>query len=329
MIARRLLSSLGLLMLLASSTLAQLSASDKQEVLREMEKVITERAFVVGVELDKWPEFIAARQRELDEADSNYGFSRVVNSALREFGISHIRLTRMNRGGREESYAQFQRGGESSRRRNEVKWLDDDTAVIRIPSFSEGYRRTDIEDLFAEAATAKYLLLDLRSNGGGRVDYMRHLLGLLLPDGTPIGTFVSKREAEAYARLKGRADDPVAIANWAETKMRAFTGRVTPFKGKVAVLVNRYSASASEIVASALRENSSSPIVGSRTAGAVLMSTFQRLPHGFSLQYPVSDYVSIKGMRLEGNPLSPDVEVDSEVIRSDDIYETALGAIRG
>ena len=41
---------------------------------------------------------------------------------------------------------------------------------------------------------------------------------------------------------------------------------------------------------------------------AVLASIYSPLPEGFSLQHPVSDYVTEKGIRLEKNPVVPDVE---------------------
>jgi carboxyl-terminal processing protease len=83
---------------------------------------------------------------------------------------------------------------------------------------------------------------------------------------------------------------------------------VKPFTGKIAVLTNRGSASASEITTAALKEQVGAIQVGQRTAGAVLASTYGRLPEGWSLQYPVSDFVTGKGLRLESNPLAPDVE---------------------
>ena len=85
------------------------------------------------------------------------------------------------------------------------------------------------------------------------------------------------------------------------------------------MLINRGSASASEICAAALRECSAAPIIGSKSAGAVLASTYARLALGWELQYPVTDYVTIKGMRLEGNPLQPDHETTSNPDSKEDV----------
>ena len=48
---------------------------------------------------------------------------------------------------------------------------------------------------------------------------------------------------------------------------------------------------------------------GTKSAGAVLVSVFVPLPQGFQIQYPVSDYIAAQGVRLEGHPLVPDLEV--------------------
>lgn len=198
----------------------------------------------------------------------------------------------------------------STVRKETLTWVDDETAVLRVYTFSAGYGRENIETLMKEAAKAKQLVLDLRNNGGGAVSNLNHLLSLLLPDQTPYGVFVSRQVFDKYkAEKPDQPTDLVSIANWSTSK--ATTRKrptVDPFPGRIAVLINRGSGSASEICAAAIKENGGI-LVGTRTAGAVLASTYARLPHGFSLQFPVSDYVTTKGMRLEANPLRPDAEV--------------------
>jgi carboxyl-terminal processing protease len=192
-----------------------------------------------------------------------------------------------------------------------------------------------LESLIAEASKkAKYLIVDLRSNGGGAVNNLNHLLSLLLPEGTPYGTFVTRRIAEDYAKEKAEGPTtPEAMADWAPVSRKAKTRKsaVAPFSGKIAVLINRGSASASEICAAALKECAGSKVVGTSSAGAVLSSVFRRLVEGFSVQYPVSDYVTIKGVRLEANPIKPDVEVtavkkDNE---PDPVIAKAVQIVRG
>lgn len=199
----------------------------------------------------------------------------------------------------------------STVREETLTWLDEETAMLRVYTFSNGYGRENIEKLVAEAATkAKYLVLDLRSNGGGAVNNMNHLLSLLMPNDTVIGTFVNRQIADRYiAANPDGTMDPIAIAKWTDRQSKTRERQsVKPFVGRIAVLTNRGSASASEITTAALREQVGAIQVGARTAGAVLASTYARLPEGWSLQYPVSDFVTGKGMRLESNPLVPTIE---------------------
>lgn len=199
----------------------------------------------------------------------------------------------------------------STVRKETLTWEGDDTAVLRIYTFGAGYDRENLENLIAEASKkAKYLILDLRSNGGGAVNNLNHLLSLLLPEGTAYGVFVTKRVAENYTTANPTgATTPEAMAEWAPAKTKTRKLKTAPFAGKMAVLLNRGSASASEICAAALKENADAKMIGTRSAGAVLSSVFRKLVEGFSIQYPVSDYVTIKGVRLEANPIKPDVEV--------------------
>ncbi|MBX3118209.1 MAG: PDZ domain-containing protein [Fimbriimonadaceae bacterium] len=204
---------------------------------------------------------------------------------------------------------EVQRKTYSTARPETLKWVDGDTAVIRIWTFSNGYDRKNIDELMKEAAKAKNLIVDLRSNGGGAVNNMNHFLSLLMEPETVVGTFVNKTMANDFKeKTGGDPADVVAIAKWSDRQSKTRKGAIDSFKGNLAVLINRGSASASEIVAAALKEQRSAVIVGSRSAGAVLASVFGRLPHGFQMQYPVTDYITAMGTRLEGNPIQPDAE---------------------
>jgi carboxyl-terminal processing protease len=220
----------------------------------------------------------------------------------------------------------------STVRPEELKWADKDTAVLNVYTFDLAYNRDNVEKLMKEASKAKNLILDLRNNGGGAVANMTHLLGLLMPAEAPIGTFVSKRLVKQYEDTHGgKADDVRAIADWSPYKLTPFQNKMQPFKGNIAVLVNGASGSASEITAQALRETLGSPVVGTKSAGAVLVSVIQPIPHGFQLQFPVTDYVSNKGVRLEKNGVTPDVvaETPQEVFpgKADPAWQLAISQI--
>lgn len=406
MMLRRLLPLL-LTALVASASFGQeLTADQKNNVLKSIEETLSTRAFVPGVDFKKWNEFIAKKKEDLDKDTDVNTFARTVNQALRDFGISHCRLqtpratsqrgktTSIGSGfmgtieekglrvrrvmdgspakeaGIEEKDLILKVNGEkptkaeavegekgakfeievekadgstkkmeielkefSTVRKETLTWESDDTVVLRIYTFSAGYDRTNLENLITEASKkAKYLILDLRSNGGGAVNNLNHLLSLLLPDGTTYGTFVSRRLAENYAKEKPEGPmTPEAIAEWAPNKTKTRKLPTAPFAGKIGVLINRGSASASEICAAALRETADAKIIGTQSAGAVLSSVFTKLVEGFSIQIPVSDYITVKGVRLEAHPIKPDVEVTAvrKENEPDPVIAKALETLRG
>jgi carboxyl-terminal processing protease len=196
-----------------------------------------------------------------------------------------------------------------------LTWVNPETAVLKVHTFDMGYSRNLVEEHMKAAKGAKNLILDLRSNGGGMVANLTHLMGHFVPRGTAIGTFVSRSLVDRYVKeTNGSATDLAAIAKWSSQKITAAGPRdVEPFKGNVAVLVNGGSGSASEIAAAALSELRDAPIIGTKSAGAVLVSIMAPLPHGFMLQYPVTDYVTPKGVRLEGNGVVPVAETSAVV----------------
>jgi carboxyl-terminal processing protease len=359
-----------------------LTKADKDLILGEVQEIVTKRAFVPGVDLSKWPDYIAKQQDAIDKAEKDSEFARAVNAALRDFGVSHIRflaprvaLARVRTSvigvglnarqldgglsvtlvfpkspaeeagvkqgdfiseidgkapdsssvlyGDEGTQVKLKLKGAdglereltltrkpySTLREDTLIWEGDDAAVLKVHSFANGYKRDVIESLMGQAAKAKYLILDLRSNGGGATTNLNHLLNLLLPPNTVIGTFVSRRTVENYKSQTGKDEnDPVVLAAASTRKYQTRPGKIEPFKGKIAVLINRGSASASEICACCLQENANALLVGTNSAGAVLASVFRRLPHGYEIQYPIEDYVSARGVRLEKHPLAPDVE---------------------
>jgi carboxyl-terminal processing protease len=190
-----------------------------------------------------------------------------------------------------------------------LEWPNKDIAVIKIATFDTGYNRDNINKLFDQAKGAKGLVLDLRSNGGGQVMNLLHLSGYFFKPDEPLGTFVSRPMVERYKKETGKDKvDVKAIAEWTTEKLKPLKREVTPYTGKIAVLIDGGTGSASEMMAAALKENRDALIVGNKSAGAVLASVMVPIKNGYVLQYPVTDYVTIKGHRLEGDGVKPDVK---------------------
>lgn len=197
-----------------------------------------------------------------------------------------------------------------------VTWVGDkkDIAVLTIPTFDVGYNPQHVDELMAQIAPkAKGVILDLRGNGGGRVVNLQHLAGYFVDAvDEPIGTFIGRRDVQRYEDEYGKTTDVTAIAEKTRSKVRAarLQGDEQEIKVPVAVLIDGGTGSASEMMAAALKEIKGAPLVGSESAGAVLASVI--VPNGddsgFWVQYPMLDYVTIKGHRLEGNGLKVDQE---------------------
>lgn len=293
------------------STTPAFTADQKAEVMNKIKEILTETAFVPGVNFDKWAEFAEARQAELNATEDKRRFGFILNRTLREFGVSHISIglarPKTNTDGSSGEVALVQ--APTTPAVAELEWIGEKTVRFRLRTFGEQYDRRQIEKMFEEAGKAESMVIDLRGNGGGAVSNLQHFLSHLLPPRTDVGTMVSRRIAKAYEEAtKGDPTNGLEIAKWTDRKFRTATMKVEPFKGKVAVLTSRASASASEICAAALREAKKAPIVGTKTAGAVLVSRIIPLPQGFEMKVPTADFYTANYRRLEGNPLEPDAE---------------------
>lgn len=191
------------------------------------------------------------------------------------------------------------------------KEIDKDTAMLKIPTFHTGYSPRQIEDLYAKAMPYKNLVLDLRGNPGGEISHFMHLMGLLLPPKTLVGTFIGPVDLMRYRADHTGTIDLARVADDVpdERREHVAAGNYPYFKGHIAVLINRSSGSASEMAACALRDNANATVVGTHSAGAVLISVIRDLPDGFRLQYPIRDYITSGRKRLEGTGVDPDITV--------------------
>src|ERR1044072_7820012 len=67
-----------------------LDAATKTDILKGLEEIVTKRAFVPGVDFSKWPAFVEKKKDDIDKATTEADFTRVMNTVLRDFGVSHI-----------------------------------------------------------------------------------------------------------------------------------------------------------------------------------------------------------------------------------------------
>ncbi len=140
---------------------------------------------------------------------------------------------------------------ESRLERNVIVKLKDslDVAIWKLPTFMQS--PSDMDNRMADVRKYKALILDLRGNGGGRVDALERLVGNFFDRDVKI------------AELKGRKKmDP----------MFAKTRGGSHFAGKLVVLIDSGSGSAAEIFARVVQLEKRGIVIGDRSSGAVMQS---------------------------------------------------------
>lgn len=197
--------------------------------------------------------------------------------------------------------------------KDELEWIDPKTAYLTINTFATGYDRKLIDGYFEQInGKAERLIIDVHANGGGAVTNLTHLAGKVMSNKSSMGAFITRYQADEYKKAHpGAKDDPVLVAKEGGIVIHPIARReAKPFAGELVVVIGPGSASASEIFAASIEDNKRGKLIGVKTAGAVLASTFMSLPEGFSLQIPMMEYVTAGGKRLEGAGVQPSVKVD-------------------
>ncbi|MBU1171659.1 MAG: carboxy terminal-processing peptidase [Proteobacteria bacterium] len=186
--------------------------------------------------------------------------------------------------------------------------------VITIPAFyidfnayqsgAPDYKSTtrDVEVLLKECKKENVdgIIVDLRENGGGALHEATSLTGLFIKTGPTVIVRSSKNNFSVYP------DDNPDIA----------------YDGPLAVLVNRMSASASEIFAGAIRDQKRGIIMGSQTFGKGTVQSLLDLNKG-QIKLTVAKFYRILGESTQHKGIIPDILFPS-LYNPDDIGESAL-----
>jgi carboxyl-terminal processing protease len=175
--------------------------------------------------------------------------------------------------------------------------LDEKIGYIRLTAFQE---RTDadlrkaLEELVSGKTPVTGMILDLRNNPGGLLDQAVKVAGEFLQKGTLVvyteGRVESNNTQYTSRGGVGQADMPMVV------------------------LVNRGSASASEIVAGALQDWERAIILGTPTFGKGSVQTVISLSDGSGLRLTTARYFTPKGRLIQNTGITPDIEVASATI---------------
>lgn len=195
-------------------------------------------------------------------------------------------------------------------------------AYVRFSGF-EGSMETAIVNAIDGMKASPGMIVDLRNNGGG--------------SGSMAASIVTKflSETKQAGRVLTRTGQPVRIAFVPVVKIEPeYKGRAeSAYTKPLVILTNENSASASEIVASALQDFGRATIIGQRTCGCLLgYLGYANLPGGGLLAYSELGFVSPKGRRIEGEGVKPDIEIalsqEDILFSRDRILEAAENSLR-
>lgn len=176
--------------------------------------------------------------------------------------------------------------------------LDGGVAYLRVKQFQE---RTHEELLRAigklrQAGPIRGVVLDLRSNPGGLVDEASEVADELLDGGV---IYTARHRGVVTDEVKARSGGALAGV-------------------PAAVLVNEWSASASELVAGALQDHKRATVVGANTFGKGSVQTILELPNAAGIRLTTARYYTPSGHAIQADGVHPDVVVDkSHVTKSD------------
>jgi carboxyl-terminal processing protease len=174
----------------------------------------------------------------------------------------------------------------------ELEWVGSDgkTALIKLMKFGERTLpewQAAVDEVLEKEATG--VIVDFRNNPGGYLQRAIDLVSEFIPDGIVVQQRGKERTETFRVNRNGRLLDMPVVA-----------------------LVNRGSASASEIMAGALRDRLGVKLVGEKTFGKGTVQEVQDLKGGAGLHITIAEWLLPSGDNIHGDGLMADVEVKDD-----------------
>ena len=173
------------------------------------------------------------------------------------------------------------------------------TAYISLYDFTEQTPdefKALFDELAAECGGIENLVIDLRSNGGGSFWASLNIANFFVPENQLLVREKTKDGSVPYRSVNGELSEV-----------------------KLALLVNEYSASASEVLAGALRDEAGAVLIGTRTFGKGITQAMVLLSSGSGLRYTNGRYYTPADVDLHGVGLAADIEIP---LTETETYET-------
>lgn len=186
----------------------------------------------------------------------------------------------------------------------ESEMFENGMAYIQITEFADTTVEQFAEALeTAEASGMKGLILDLRANPGGSLSAVVDIARMLLPKGLVVYTEDKYGDRQEFT-CNGKHE----------------------FKLPMVVLVDGNSASASEVLAGAIKDYELGTLVGTTTYGKGIVQQIISLDDGTAIKVTVSSYYSPKGINIHGTGIEPDLvcEFDAEAYYGEEQFDNQL-----
>ncbi|MBF0484009.1 MAG: S41 family peptidase [Candidatus Omnitrophica bacterium] len=180
-----------------------------------------------------------------------------------------------------------------------VQILKDKIGYIRLTEFREESAkefRKGIEQLKAQGADS--LILDLRNNPGGLLNVAIDITEQFLPEGQTIVSTKGRRESQNSVAISANKDH---VIDW-----------------PTVVMINQGSASGSEILAGALKDNKRAVLLGTKSFGKGSVQSVIPMPDGSGLRLTTAKYFTPSGVSIHEKGIIPDVVVDRIYPKKDD-----------
>ena len=164
--------------------------------------------------------------------------------------------------------------------------IPNDIQYIRLSSFISKNAATEIESILNNSSSVKGYILDLRSNPGGLLTNAIYISDMLLRGGVIVSTVDrDSYKSTTRARYQQVTDKPIVV------------------------LINKGSASASEILSGALKDNHRATIVGEQSFGKGLVQEINKLPYESGINITIQKYLTPNGTDINKKGITPDIVV--------------------
>jgi len=190
--------------------------------------------------------------------------------------------------------------------------MRDRTAIVTINQFGEKTTQ-EFRDIIEKLKTqnAENIVLDLRNNPGGLLNVAMDILSFFV-EGEHIGTII---------KYRGQKTEEQTIYGTGELK-----------KYPLSVLVNKGSASASEILAGALQDYKVTKVIGQQSFGKGTVQELIQFPDSSSLKLTIAKWLTPLGREINGIGVTPDIKIeitaDDERTGFDAILERGIQEVR-